>query len=99
MTWLDAIGLGIVEGLTEYLPVSSTAHIWVVQRLMKIPDNEASKAYLIVIQGGAILAVLGVYFRHVKAMLAGLAGKNPAGLRLAINLVVAFLPTGAAGYL
>lgn len=99
MTFLDALILGIVEGLTEYLPVSSTGHLLIAQRLLNIPQTPESNAFAIVIQAGAILAVLGVYRKHVKDMLLGLVGKNPAGLKLAINLVVAFVPAAIAGLL
>jgi hypothetical protein len=71
MTITQSIVLGIVEGLTEYLPVSSTGHLLVTQKLMGIgEDSEQSKqaadAYAICIQAGAIVAVLGLYFRRVK---------------------------------
>lgn len=99
MTWHQALIVGIVEGLTEYLPVSSTAHILLTQRILGIEQSEASDAYAIVIQAGAIVAVLGIYFRRVLDMLQGLAGRNPAGLRLAILTVVAFLPAMVFGLL
>jgi undecaprenyl-diphosphatase len=95
--WWQPLILGVVEGLTEYLPVSSTAHILLAQRAMGIPHSEASDAYAIVIQAGAILAVLGIYARRVWEMLEGIAGKNSAGLRLAIQIVVAFLPAAILG--
>jgi undecaprenyl-diphosphatase len=99
MTWLQALILGIVEGLTEYLPVSSTAHILLAQRALGIEQSEAADAYAIVIQAGAILAVLGIYARRVWEMIQGLVGRNPAGLRLAIQVVVAFLPAAILGVL
>jgi undecaprenyl-diphosphatase len=99
MTWWQSLILGVVEGLTEYLPVSSTAHILLAQRLLGIEQNEASDAYAVVIQAGAILAVLGIYSRRVWEMLLGLAGKNPSGLRLAIQIIVAFLPAAIIGVL
>lgn len=97
MTWFDALILGIVEGLTEYLPVSSTGHLLLAQRLLGIPDDEASKAFAIVIQAGAIIAVLGIYTRRVGEMVQGLAGRNPAGLKLAMQIIVAFLPAAVIG--
>jgi undecaprenyl-diphosphatase len=87
--------LGVIEGITEYLPVSSTGHLVVAQRLMGIgmgSDKTAADAFAVCIQGGAILAVLGLYFRRILKILMGLFGKDPEGLRLAIALVVAFLP-------
>ena len=99
MNWWQALILGLVEGLTEYLPVSSTAHILLAQRLMGIEQSEAADAYAIVIQSGAILAVLGIYARRVREMLQGIAGQNPAGLRLAMQIIVAFLPAAIIGVL
>jgi undecaprenyl-diphosphatase len=99
MDWFQALILGIVEGLTEYLPVSSTGHLILVQRALGIDDTAASKAYAICIQSGAILAVLGVFTRHVTRMVRGLVGKDEQGLRLALLLVVAFVPTGVVAVL
>lgn len=99
MSILESIILGIVEGLTEYLPVSSTGHLIITQYLLGIEESDAMSAFEICIQGGAILAVLGLYFRRVTEMLRGLIGKNPAGLRLLVNIVVAFLPAAVIGLL
>ncbi len=109
MTYLQASVLGLVEGLTEYLPVSSTGHLVIAERLMGInsdegtdpasPRKEAADAYAICIQAGAIVAVLGLYFRRVKQMFLGFVGKDPAGLRLAVNLIAAFLPAAILGLL
>ncbi len=94
----QALILGLVEGLTEYLPVSSTGHLLVVQRLLGIEASEAANAFAIVIQGGAIAAVLLLYHRRVGQMFLGLAGREAAGRRLLVALVVAFLPAAAAGF-
>ena len=59
MEFWQALILGLVEGLTEYLPVSSTGHLVVTQRLMGIGASEAANAYAVAIQAGAIAAVLG----------------------------------------
>lgn len=111
MTIGQAIVLGIVEGLTEYLPVSSTGHLLLAQRLMGIgtatsqspEENQRSKdaadAYAICIQAGAIIAVLGLYFRRVKQMLWGLAGRDPGGRQLLINVVAGFMPAAIIGLL
>ena len=95
----QALILGIVEGLTEYLPVSSTGHLLLTQRLMGIPSSTASDAFAISIQGGAILAVLGLYRGRVAQMLAGLAGRDAAGRTLLFNLVAAFVPAAVIGLL
>src|SRR5262245_19992535 len=66
LTWWKAAILGIVEGLTEYLPISSSGHLLVTARLLNLPDEqgsaglEAVNTYVIAIQFGAIIAVLGV---------------------------------------
>jgi len=97
MVWWQALVLGIVEGLTEYLPVSSTGHLILAQRVMGIANSTAADAYVICIQAGAILAVLGLYWRRIQQMLLGLAGKDAEGLRLAVCIAVGFLPAAVIG--
>ncbi len=97
MTILQSIILGIVEGLTEYLPVSSTGHLIITQYLLGLGETDAMKAFEICIQGGAILAVLGLYRRRVGEMLQGLCGKSASGLRLLVNMIVGFLPAAVLG--
>jgi undecaprenyl-diphosphatase len=104
MNLWQAVVLGVVEGVTEYLPISSTGHLIVTQRLMGIPvgtpqEKDAADAFAICIQAGAILAVLGLYFPSVRRMTLGLLGRDPDGLKLAISLVTAFLPAMVAGLL
>lgn len=99
MTVLQSLILGLVEGLTEYLPVSSTGHLIITQYLLGIGKSNAMDAFEICVQGGAILAVLGLYRRRVTEMLLGLFGKNPAGLKLLINMIVGFLPAAVIGLL
>lgn len=100
MNILQAIILGLVEGITEYLPVSSTGHLIIAGALLGLDEPASKRAiddFMIVIQGGAILAVLGLYWPRVLSMLRGVMGKNPAGLRMAINIVVAFVPAAVLG--
>ena len=99
MDILQAVVLGIVEGLTEYLPVSSTGHLIIAQYLLGMQETSALSAFEICIQGGAILAVLGLYFPRVSQMWRGLLGKCPEGRRLLINIMVAFIPAALVGLL
>ena len=104
--------LGLVEGLTEYLPVSSTGHLILAGYWMgltrqtnergafgghKLEKAPAIDAFETVIQLGAILAVLGLYRKRVSQMARGLTGRNEQGLRLAILLLVAFMPAAVVG--
>lgn len=99
MNWWQALLLGLVEGLTEYLPVSSTGHLLVTQRLLGIPESEAANAFAIVIQIGAIAAVLSLYRERVQDAVLGVLGKSETGAKLARALVVAFLPAAVLGVL
>ena len=99
MDYYQALILGLVEGLTEYLPVSSTGHLLLAQRMMGIPSSTASDAFAICIQAGAILAVLGLYRQRVAQMTLGLLGRNETGRRLLLNLVSAFVPAALLGLL
>lgn len=122
----DAIILGVVEGVTEYLPVSSTGHLIIASHALgldetaplvghdgrplyykkpsaKHPAGEpltlklAADTYTVVIQFGAIAAVALLYWRQLLSMLAGLLGRDPAGLRLLRNVLLGFFPAAAVG--
>lgn len=103
MNHWHAIILGLVEGITEYLPISSTGHLILAKALLGLDTTpEAKRAvddFVIVIQGGAILAVLGLYFPRVVQIVRGMLGKDPAGVKLAMNLLVAFVPAAIFGKL
>ena len=92
---LDAVILGVVEGLTEFLPVSSTGHLILVSDLLGAND-EKGKVFDIVIQLGAILAVCWEFRVRIAQAFAGLA-KDPVQQRFAVNLFVAFLPAAIVG--
>lgn len=88
MTIIEAVVLGIVEGLSEFLPISSTGHLILASTLMKLTQTEAHKVFEVTIQLGAMLAVVYIYRRQLVSR-SDLLGK----------LCFAFLPTGILGYL
>jgi len=94
--------LGLVEGITEYLPVSSTGHLILTAALLgldKPGTKEAINTYLVVVQGGAILAVLALYWPRIVQMARGLIGQDEDGFRLACNVGLAFVPAAVFGLL
>ena len=95
--WIAAV-LGIVEGLTEFLPVSSTGHLILVGHALGV-SGDASKAFEVVIQSGAMLAVVVHYRKLLAARLLGLLRREPAAMKLAGAILAAFVPTAIAGLL
>ncbi|MBI3323336.1 MAG: undecaprenyl-diphosphate phosphatase [Candidatus Omnitrophica bacterium] len=96
MSPIEALVLGVVEGLTEFLPVSSTGHLILISEWMGL-YGEGAKTFEVVIQAGALAGILVLYRQRVLAMCRGLAGADPAGRRLLVNLLVSFLPAAVAG--
>lgn len=123
----DAVILGVVEGVTEFLPISSTGHLIIASRFLRLESEQplvgadgqplwykkpsdknpkgepltlklAADTYLVVIQAGAIAAVALLYWSRFMSMLRGLLGRDPAGLRLFIHVVVAFVPAAGIGF-
>jgi undecaprenyl-diphosphatase len=92
---LSALILGIVEGLTEFLPISSTGHLILAGALLDF-DDDRGKVFDIVIQTGAMLAIIWEYRARFAAVISGLA-VDPAARRFVANLVVAFLPAALLG--
>ena len=88
MNFLNAFILGIVEGVTEFLPISSTAHLIISSKLLNIPSTEFQKFFEVFIQSGAILAVLVIYWKTV------IKNRN-----LIINILLSFIPTAVVGLL
>lgn len=102
MNFWQAVILGLVEGITEYLPVSSTGHLIITASLLGLDGDDrkqAIDAFNIIIQGGAILAVIGLYFPRILRIVNGLLGRDKAGFRLAMHLLIAFLPAAILGVL
>ena len=100
---IDATILGFVEGLTEFLPVSSTGHLILAATWLGLYRDPGVKAgvdaFEIVIQSGALLAVIGLYTPHVRSMGRGLVGRDANGLRLLLLLLAGFLPAAVIGLL
>lgn len=97
MTWLEAIILGLVEGITEFLPVSSTGHLILAQSLLGL-HGPAIEALLIFIQGPAILAVCWE-FRKKLLHTAFSVHREPAARRFVLNLLIVFLPVAVLALL
>jgi len=97
VTWLEAIVLGLVEGLTEFLPVSSTGHLILARSLLGL-EGAAVDAYLVIIQGAAILAVCWEYRGKIAEVVLGLT-RERAAQRFALNIAVAFMPLAILGLL
>jgi undecaprenyl-diphosphatase len=124
----DALVLGVVEGITEYLPISSTGHLIIANKLLglegetplynqkgdplwfkkpspKYPEGIpltsklAADTFTVVIQFGAIAAVAFLYWRQIRKMFLGLVGRDAAGLLMVRNLLIAFVPAAALGFL
>lgn len=99
----QAVVLGLVEGITEYLPVSSTGHLIIASGLMGLdtpPERKAAvDAFNVIVQGGAILAVVGLYWPTVLRVIRGLLGADNPGFALAVNLLIAFVPAAVVGFL
>jgi undecaprenyl-diphosphatase len=93
-----AILLGIVEGVTEFLPVSSTGHLMLATALLG-ENSDKWAAFNVVIQLGAILAIVVLYWRTFWAVLVGLFEREAVSWRFLRNVVIAFLPAGVIGFL
>jgi undecaprenyl-diphosphatase len=105
MGWLEAIVLGVVEGLTEFLPVSSTGHLTIVEKLLHLRvDDPGVTAFTAIIQVGAILAVIVFFWRDIVRLvvalvrgLAGAAGRRDPSWREALVVIVGTIPIGVVG--
>ncbi len=97
--WLNSIILGVVEGVTEFLPISSTGHLIVASDLLKPAwSKEVMDTFNVVIQGGAILAVIVYYWRDLLGQARSI-GRDRDTQRLWLGIVLAFIPAGILGFL
>ena len=93
---IRAVILGVVEGVTEFLPVSSTGHLLLVGRFFNLGEGNFWKTFDVLIQLGAILAILAIYFAKLWRIALGMFS-DPAARRFVIGVVVAFLPAAVIG--
>src|ERR1700751_1692781 len=93
-----AFVLGVVEGLTEFLPVSSTGHLLLVEHFFGFDDAEFGKTFAVLIQFGALLALLTIYFGRLWTIAIGFF-TDPAARRFVIGVLIAFLPAAVIGAL
>jgi undecaprenyl-diphosphatase len=93
-----AFVLGVVEGLTEFLPVSSTGHLLLVQKFFGFDDDDFGKTFAVLIQFGAILALLSIYFVRLWQLATGFF-TDPAARRFVLGVLLAFLPAAVVGAL
>src|SRR5690242_1505174 len=94
--FLKTVVIGLVEGITEFLPVSSTGHILLAEQVLHF-EGPAGKVFEIVIQLGAILAVCVLYYAKIFATVGGVVRRDPVAMRFATAVVVAFLPAVVIG--
>lgn len=95
---VKAAVLGLVEGLTEYLPVSSTGHLLLMEHVIGWGDDDFGKSFVVLIQLGAILALLTIYFGRIWALVTSMF-TNWAAARFVIGVLLAFLPAAVVGAL
>ena len=88
MSWIEAIIIAIVEGLTEFLPISSTGHMIITQSVLGVPSTDFVKAFTVIIQFGAILSVIVLYWKRFFRT-----------LDFYYKLIVGFIPAGVLGLL
>jgi undecaprenyl-diphosphatase len=93
--WLNAVLLGLIEGLTEFIPVSSTGHLLLAKQALGLTDPSWD-TFIVLIQLGAILAVVALYFKRLWDVVMRLPS-DPTARRFALSVLVAFLPAVVAG--
>jgi undecaprenyl-diphosphatase len=95
---IKAIILGVVEGLTEFIPVSSTGHLLLMQRFFGFGDDNFGKSFAVLIQFGAILALLSIYSVRLWQLFIGMFN-SPQARRFILGVLIAFLPAAVVGAL
>jgi len=95
---IKAIILGVVEGLTEFIPVSSTGHLLLMQRFFGFGDDDFGKSFAVLIQFGAILALLSIYSVRLWQLFIGMFN-SPQARRFILGVLIAFLPAAVVGAL
>ena len=95
---IKAIVLGVVEGLTEFIPVSSTGHLLLMEHFFGFSDDDFGKSFAILIQLGAILALLSIYFTRLWSLFINMF-RGGESLRFVIGILLAFLPAAIIGAL
>jgi undecaprenyl-diphosphatase len=93
---LKALLLGLVEGLTEFVPVSSTGHLLLIQHFLGFSDEEFGKTFVVLVQLGAILAIVLAYFARLWRIFLDMF-HDPAARRFVIGVLIAFLPAALIG--
>ncbi len=93
---VKAAFLGVVEGLTEFIPVSSTGHLLLVQHFLGFADEDFGKTFAVLIQLGAVLAILSIYFVKLWTIFVG-SFHDPAARRFVVGVLIAFLPAALIG--
>jgi undecaprenyl-diphosphatase len=96
LDFIKAIILGVVEGLTEFIPVSSTGHLLLMQQFFGFSDDDFGKSFAVLIQFGAILALLSIYAARLWHLFLGMFN-DPQARRFIIGVLVAFLPAAVIG--
>jgi undecaprenyl-diphosphatase len=101
MNLLQAALLGVIQGLTEFIPVSSTAHLLIGQRLLGIPSGDLVFAFLVIIQIGTVLSLVALYWRDLLRLARAFFTRpfSSPDNRLAWNIILATIPAALIGYL
>ena len=101
MTIIHAIILGIIQGLTEFIPVSSTAHLLIGQRLLNLPADDAMFAFLVIVQLGTLISLFAFYWQDLLNLVKAFFAKpfSTPENRLAWHIIIATIPALLAGYL